>query len=76
MSLNRFRHPEGTDLPALERNILKYRGFEMLLLLFYVEELKGMIKHRRIHTRTPNEATIFICLQQMVEERTLGVPMN
>jgi hypothetical protein len=43
MPFNRFRHPEGTDLPALERNILKYRGFEMLLLLFYVEELKGMI---------------------------------
>ena len=43
MSFNRFRHPEGTDLPALERNILKYRGFEMLLLLFYVEELRGMI---------------------------------
>lgn len=43
MSFNRFRHPEGTQLPALERNILKYRGFEMLLLLFYVEELRGMV---------------------------------
>jgi hypothetical protein len=43
MSFNRYRHPEGTRLPALERNILKYRGFEMLLLLFYVEELRGMI---------------------------------
>jgi len=43
MSFNRFRHPEGTRLPALERNILKYRGFEMLLLLFHVEELRGMI---------------------------------
>lgn len=43
MPFNRFRHPEGTKLPALERNILKYRGFEMLLLLFYVEELRGMI---------------------------------
>lgn len=43
MSFNRFRHPEGTRLPALERNILKYRGFEMLLMLFYVEELREMI---------------------------------
>jgi hypothetical protein len=24
-ALNRFRHPEGTRLPALERNILKFR---------------------------------------------------
>ena len=43
MSFNRFRHPEGTRLPALERNILKRRGFEMLLMLFYVEELREMI---------------------------------
>jgi hypothetical protein len=43
MPFNRFRHPEGTRLPAFERNILKYRGFEMLLLLFYAEQLREMI---------------------------------
>jgi hypothetical protein len=43
MSFNRFRHPEGTRLPALEKNILKCRGFEMLLTLFYVEKLRKII---------------------------------
>jgi hypothetical protein len=42
-ALNRFRHPEGTRLPALERNILKFRAFEMVLLLFYSEYLKQQI---------------------------------
>jgi hypothetical protein len=41
--LNRFRHPEGTRLPALEKNILKYRAFEMILLLFYAEYLKDIL---------------------------------
>jgi hypothetical protein len=36
-------HPEGTRLPALERNILKFRAFEMVLMLFHVEDLKGMM---------------------------------
>jgi len=30
-------------LPALERNILKYRAFEMMLTLFYAEELKQFL---------------------------------
>lgn len=38
--MSRHRHPEGSRLPALERNILKYRAFEMMLTLFYAEELK------------------------------------
>lgn len=33
-------NPRGTKLPALERNILKYRAIEMVLILFYVEEMK------------------------------------
>jgi hypothetical protein len=41
--LNRFRHPEGARLPALERNILKYRAFEMVLVLFYAEYLKDVL---------------------------------
>jgi uncharacterized protein YutE (UPF0331/DUF86 family) len=35
------RHqPNGTRFPALEQNILKYRALEMVLILFYVENLK------------------------------------
>src|ERR1700688_4393495 len=36
-------HPEGKRLPALERNILKFRAFEMMLSLFYAEELKQLL---------------------------------
>jgi hypothetical protein len=36
----RAYHPTGTQLPALERNILKYRALEMVIILFKVEELK------------------------------------
>jgi hypothetical protein len=35
-----FRDPFGTKLPALERSILKLRAMQILLVLFYVEELK------------------------------------
>lgn len=38
-----LEHPEGSRLPALERNILKYRAFEMMLSLFYAEELKRFL---------------------------------
>jgi hypothetical protein len=36
-------HPKGSRLPALERNILKYRAFEMVLILFYCESLKALL---------------------------------
>jgi hypothetical protein len=36
----RFTDPLGSTLPALEQNILKYRAMEMLLVMFYAEELK------------------------------------
>lgn len=32
--------PKGRRLPALERNILKYRAFEMVVLLFHIEDLR------------------------------------
>jgi hypothetical protein len=41
--VSRHRHPEGSKLPALERNILKYRAFEMMLTLFYAEDLKQFL---------------------------------
>ena len=36
----RFTDPLGSRLPALERNVIRLRGLEMLLVLFYAEELK------------------------------------
>ena len=33
-------NPQGTNLRALEQNILKYRTFEMVMILFYVEEMR------------------------------------
>jgi hypothetical protein len=38
-----FTDPLGSNLPALERNILIFRGHQMLLVLFYAEELKRRV---------------------------------
>lgn len=35
--------PKGRRLPALERNILKYRAFDMLVVLFYIENLRSHV---------------------------------
>lgn len=38
------RHnPKGSRLPALEQNILKYRAFEMVTILFHIEDLKAFV---------------------------------
>ena len=39
----RAHHPKGRVLPALERNILKYRALEMIIILFEVEHLKEFV---------------------------------
>ncbi len=39
----RDRHPKGLQLPALEQNILKYRALEMVLILFYAENLREFV---------------------------------
>ncbi len=36
-------YPSGKRLPALEKNILKYRAFEMMLVIYYVEHLKKFV---------------------------------
>ena len=36
-------HPKGKQLPALEKNILKYRAFEMVMILYYIEDLKSFV---------------------------------
>jgi hypothetical protein len=39
----RAHYPKGRLLPALERNILKYRALEMVIILFEVEHLKEFV---------------------------------
>ena len=39
----RRHYPEGRQLPALERNILKFRAFEMVIFLFHAESLKEFV---------------------------------
>ena len=39
-----YQHlPKGKQLPALEKNILKYRAFEMVMILFHIEDLKSFV---------------------------------
>jgi hypothetical protein len=57
----RYTDPLGSKLPALERNILKLRAMQILLVLFYVEELKRwLVNHvkanRRLKAEMPVEA--------------------
>ncbi len=38
-----YEDPRGSHLPALEQNILRYRAIEMVLALFYAEDLRKAI---------------------------------
>jgi hypothetical protein len=38
-----YENPRGSRLPALEQNILRYRAMEMVLALFYAEDLRKTI---------------------------------
>jgi hypothetical protein len=40
--MNKY-YTKGRKLPALEQNILKYRAFEMVIILFHIEELKSFV---------------------------------
>jgi hypothetical protein len=57
-------YPKGKLLPSLEKNILKYRAFEMMLVLFYSEDLKKII----IDTIQSNDK-IHMYLGERVQER-------
>ena len=46
MASKQFTDPYGTKLLALEQNILKHRAMEMLLVMFYAEELKRGVLNR------------------------------
>lgn len=38
-----FLDPLGSRLPAFERNVLKLRAMQMVLIMFYAEELKRKV---------------------------------
>jgi len=38
-----FTEPLGSKLPALEQNVLKLRAMNMMLVLFYAEDLKRTV---------------------------------
>jgi hypothetical protein len=46
MVSKQFTDLYGSKLPALEQNILKHRAMEMLLVMFYAEELKRGVLNR------------------------------
>jgi hypothetical protein len=46
MQERQFTDPFGSKLPALERNTIQLRAFEMLLVIYYVEELKRSVVDR------------------------------
>jgi len=43
MTERNFLDPLGSRLPALERNILRLRAMQMMLVLFYAEQLKQQV---------------------------------
>jgi hypothetical protein len=43
MPLQRYDSPRGNQLRALEQNILRYRALEMVLGIFYAEELRHLV---------------------------------
>lgn len=58
--MQRFPHswyssPKGAQLPALERNILKYRAIQMTLCLFYAESIKSFILNTIYPAATKND---------------------
>lgn len=38
-----YHYPRGTRLTGLEKNVLKRRAFEMILVMFYIEDLKDFL---------------------------------
>jgi len=51
----KFSDPLGSKLPALEQNILKFRAMQMLLVMFYAEELKhDVLNLNRVPKGTKN----------------------
>lgn len=38
-----YYNPRGKTVRELEKNILKYRAFEMMIILFYIEQIKSFV---------------------------------
>jgi hypothetical protein len=47
MTERRFSDPYGARQPALEQNLVKHRAYQMLLAIFYAEELKREVLRLR-----------------------------
>jgi hypothetical protein len=60
-----YLDPLGSRLPALEHNILKLRAMQMVLVLFYAEQLKlrvvDLIQGTESRMRASNQASSSVC---------------
>jgi hypothetical protein len=70
MRPKRFTDPLGSKLPALEQNILKYRAMEMLLVMYYAEELKRGVLNR-IHVPKGTKNAVDKALNALVADRAI-----
>lgn len=59
-------YPKGKNLPALEKNILKYRAIEMVIILFYAEEINRLVKYMKEKTTKPEQKTDAFLLSQKI----------
>jgi hypothetical protein len=67
----RYTDPLGSKLPALERNILKLRAMQILLVLFYVEELKRwLVNHVKANRRLANLLSLKTAFSEQSLEKT------
>ena len=69
----RFTDPFGSKLPALEQNIIKLRALEMLLSLFYAEELKRDVLDciqatDELMNKLPNRGTLSVRVPERHKE--------
>ena len=62
-------------MAALEKNILKYRAMEMLLILFYVEELKELVLDC-IQTAKGSKNPVDKALNALVQAGALTLTQN
>jgi hypothetical protein len=68
MSGRSFSGPHGVRQPALEQNLVKHRAYQMLLALFYTEELKRQIL--RLNDKKSRDKT----LQDLVYSQIITPP--
>lgn len=67
-----YTGPGGARLPALERNILKYRAFQILLCLFYAEQIKSFVLNTIGRKQKNQRKSMKIALAHAVAEGILS----